>query len=207
MSGENSLRAFIAVEIGPEVRRQLAALQARLKASGADVRWVRPEGIHLTLRFLGDIRPADIGRLAGVMAEAVAEQAPVELTAAGWGVFPDPQRPRVIWVGLPGADEKLSKAAAALEEKLIAAGFGPADKPWKPHLTLGRVQSPRGREPLLRALAGEGEKEYGRFLADRLILFQSRLERGGAVYTVLQEVPFAPAGERAGVRNKGEGNG
>jgi len=191
---ETSLRAFIAVDIGPEVRKSLGELQERLKRTRADVRWVRPEGIHLTLRFLGNIQEADLAKLEPVLAAAVAGHAPAELSVAGWGTFPNPRRPRVIWVGLPGAEEKVGGVAEALEKNLIAAGLGPADKPWKPHLTVGRVQSAKGVDALLKALAEEGDQVYGRIRADRLTLFQSRLQRGGAVYTVLKEVPFASTG-------------
>jgi len=190
MNPETGIRAFLAVDIGPEVRENLRRLQEQLKRSQADVRWVRPEGIHLTLRFLGNILDADLQKLEPVMAAAAAAQAPIELTVAGWGMFPNPQRPRVLWVGLPQGREKLSQVAETLERGLIQAGFGPEDRPWKPHLTLGRFQSPRNLETLTKALAKAGERVYGRIQADRLTLFQSQLQRGGAVYTVLRESAF-----------------
>jgi len=190
MAPEATIRTFLAVDIGPEVRENLRQLQERLQRSRADVRWVRPEGIHLTLRFLGNIPESDIPKLEPVMAAAAAGQAPVELTVAGWGMFPSQKRPRVLWVGLPEAREKLIQVAEALERGLIEAGFGPEDRPWKPHLTLGRFKSLRGLEQLLKALEKEGEKVYDRFQADRLTLFQSRLQRSGAVYTALRESRF-----------------
>ena len=194
MTEETSIRAFIAVEIGQPVRKSLGELQERLKRARADVRWVRPEGIHLTLRFLGNISEGEVARLEPVLAATAAGQAATELVVSGWGTFPNPRRPRVVWVGLPEAEEKLGGVAEALEKNLIGAGFGPADKPWKPHLTLGRVQSSKGMDALLKALAEEGARDYGRIPADRLTLFQSRLQRGGAVYTVLKEVHFAATG-------------
>lgn len=190
MNQAAGLRAFLAVDIGAEVRENLRRLQERLKRSQADARWVRPESIHLTLRFLGDILEADLPKLEPVMAAASAGQPPVELTVAGWGMFPNPKRPRVLWVGLPQGREKLSQVAEALERGLLAAGFGPEDRPWKPHLTLARFQSPRNLESLSKILAKEGEQVYGRIQADRLTLFQSRLQRGGAIYTVLRESAF-----------------
>jgi 2'-5' RNA ligase len=190
MTPEATIRTFLAVDIGPEVRENLSRLQEQLKRSQADVRWVRPQGIHLTLRFLGNILDADVLKLEPVMAAAAAGQAPIVLTVSGWGMFPSQKRPRVLWVGIPQGREKLAPLAEVLERGLIEAGFGPEDRPWKPHLTLGRFQSPRNLEPLLKALAKEGEPVYGRIQADRLTLFQSQLQRGGAVYTVLRESQF-----------------
>ena len=133
---------------------------------------------------------SDIPKLEPVMAAAAAGQAPIVLTVAGWGMFPSQSRPRVLWVGLPQGREKLSQVAEVLERGLIEAGFGPEDRPWKPHLTLGRFKSLRGLPQLLKALAKEGEQVYGRIQADRLTLFQSQLQRSGAVYTALRESQF-----------------
>jgi RNA 2',3'-cyclic 3'-phosphodiesterase len=190
MAPEATIRAFLAVDIGPEVRENLRRLQERLQRSQADVRWVRPESIHLTLRFLGNVPAVDLEKLAPVMAVAAAGQAPVELTVSGWGMFPNQSRPRVLWVGLPQGREKLGQVAEELERGMIEAGFGPEDRPWKPHLTLGRFKSLRGLDQLSKALAKEGEQVYGRIQADRLTLFQSQLQRSGAVYTALRESRF-----------------
>ena len=190
MSPEATLRTFLAVDIGPEVRENLRRLQEQLQRSQADVRWVRPESIHLTLRFLGEIPASDLEKLEPVMAAAVSGQAAVEISVAGWGMFPSPKRPRVLWVGIPQGREKLAPMAEALERGLIQAGFGPEDRPWKPHLTLGRFRSPRNLESLSKALAKAGEQVYGRIQADRLTLFQSQLRPGGAVYTALRESQF-----------------
>jgi 2'-5' RNA ligase len=187
---EKNIRSFIALDIGKDVRANLDKLQARLKSCPAEVKWVRAGAIHCTLRFLGSISPDKIGLAHQAMIEACSGQTSFLVEVRGLGMFPNPRRPRVIWAGLEGGKEQLAGLFQALEKSLVARGFGPADRPFQPHLTLGRVKSPRGIDALLKIMEPEQGKLYGTFQAERLTLFKSQLHPGGAIYSVLQETPF-----------------
>lgn len=192
--GEDSgagLRAFIACGIAEAVRDRLRELHGRLCRLEASVKWVRPESMHLTLRFLGNIGPEQVDLVDEALAGAVAGIRPVSIEVRGFGLFPSEKRPRVIWLGLSRGGPELAALFERLERELIARGFGPADKPFSPHLTLGRVKSPRGLERTLEALAREAEQGFGGFVADRVTLFQSRLRPEGALYTPLRERSLA----------------
>ena len=141
----STLRAFIAVELpGPvkdalgEVIRELAGRVPR----GA-VRWVRPEQMHLTLRFLGDTAIDQLPAIHSVMDDIVRGNPPFALRLATVGCFPNPRRPRVIWIGLAGDDARLHTLKAALDERLAPLGWPPEGKPFRAHLTLGRVKDER----------------------------------------------------------------
>ena len=182
-----SVRAFIAAEISEEVRAGLGELLVRLKRTEAGVSWSRPGSIHLTLRFLGNILEDQIEAADAAMAEALMGVAPVAVAVGGWGTFPPNKRPRVLWVGLTQGAPELAAVFERLEAALQARGFGPADKPFSPHLTLGRVKSGQGLPRVLKIMESVGTRSFGAFTADRLVLFQSELNPAGAVYTRLRE--------------------
>ena len=190
-----SLRAFAALELPPELQQQLARLQDDLKAAvpPRSVRWVRVEGIHLTLKFYGDV---DSDRLAAVRAgleRAAAGSAPMELSVQGTGVFPNAARPSVVWAGVTGELERLRRLQAAVEAEAIALGFKPEDRPYAPHLTLGRVNpgGPGAARELMAALASAREKRLGTFRPTQLSLMNSELRAGGSVYKQLSATPLA----------------
>lgn len=189
-SRAQSIRAFIAVEISEEARAALAELSARLKRTEAGVSWTRPGSIHLTLRFLGDIAPDQVDPVAAAMAEACHGLAPIAVELGGWGTFPPGKRPRVIWIGLKQGAPSLAALFVRLEAALVASGFGPADKPFSPHLTLGRVKSGHHLASALKVMEAHADRSFGAFTADRLVLFQSELNPSGAVYTRLRESPL-----------------
>jgi RNA 2',3'-cyclic 3'-phosphodiesterase len=185
-----SVRAFIAAEISAETRAALGDLIARLKRTEAGVSWSRPGSIHLTLRFLGDIESDQVDEAAAAMTEAVTGLAPIAVEVGGWGTFPENRRPRVIWVGLRKGAPELATVFVRLETALAAHGFGPADKPFSPHLTLGRVKSGHGLSLALKIMETAGDQSFGAFPVDRLILLRSELNRSGAIYTKLREAPL-----------------
>jgi len=181
------IRAFIAAEISDQVRSGLGDLLTRLKRTDSGVRWVRPAAIHLTLRFLGNVGEDQVDRIAEAMALAVSRSSPIEVEVGGWGTFPEGRRPRVIWVGLKKGGPELGEVFDRLEEELVSAGLGPADKRFSPHLTLGRVKSGKGMGRTRRIMENNGDGPFGAYRVDRLVLFQSQLNPSGAVYTRLAE--------------------
>ncbi len=180
------IRSFIAIEIPDLLRAKMAEIQREVKRTGADVKWVRPEGIHLTLKFLGSIQPEEVEKIARTTAPIVANWVPFTLRVHGLGCFPSPRNPRVIWMGIDRGVESVLSLQQAIENGAAAEGFPPEDRPFKAHLTIGRVRSPKGRSTLIESLARYGDAEIGTFAASEVCLFKSELKPSGAVYTKLR---------------------
>jgi len=192
MTAERTIRAFLALDPPEEILREIGRIQDRLrKLIHGDLRWVRPEGIHLTLKFFGDVSENAVVKISAVAGQAAAPVGSFELAIGGTGVFPDPSRPRIIWLGMNGDVARLATFQRGLERALGEIGFPPAERPFRPHLTLGRIKSPKGLIGLAEALEKEKAVTTERFTASGLILFQSDLTPRGAVYTRLAGYPFA----------------
>ncbi|MCU0304772.1 MAG: RNA 2',3'-cyclic phosphodiesterase [Thermoanaerobaculales bacterium] len=188
MSGPGAHRAFVALDLPPETRELIRREQERLRRELPRARWTRPEGQHLTLKFLGDTPKAVVAELAAALAAAAAGRSPVVVTLGGSGFFPGPQRPRVAWVGgrAPGAGE----LAAAVDDAAVAIGLAAERRPWSLHLTQARLDRPWPPAAVERFL------EWGRgfsapsFACAEVVVFASELRPGGAVYTALERVPL-----------------
>ena len=137
----STIRTFIALELPPSIISLLVNVQKNLQSMGVRAKWVRPQNIHLTLKFLGNINPGDIDKVGGAMADAVAEFEALNLVAEGIGVFPGINRPRVIWVGLKGQVQLLFAMQRLLEDNLATLGYKKEKRPFKGHLTLGRFRN------------------------------------------------------------------
>jgi 2'-5' RNA ligase len=177
-----TIRTFIAIEIPKTVISKIRELQDVIKAYGFKIRWVRAENIHLTLKFLGDI---EINEIAKAVSKAAEKYSPISLKAKGIGVFPGIKRPRVLWVGLSGQLEALVKLQQTLDENLIALGFSREERPFKGHLTMGRIKDKIDVKKLGDALMAFRRFESETFTADQIILYKSELTPSGAVYTGL----------------------
>lgn len=185
---DSQIRTFVAIDISDEVRGNLKKLSADLKSRVRDVRWVRVEGIHLTLKFLGYVSEKVIPSLKEVMREA-AQMAPFEMEVKGLGAFPNSRRPRVIWVGVEEPTGALLELAKRIEQGMKPLGFAPEDRPFNAHLTLGRVMKDGKPDNELEGLVErERERPLGFVKADEIILFRSDLKPDGAVYTKLETV-------------------
>ena len=194
------LRLFTAVELPPGVRQQLAELIAALSADlpRGSVRWVRPEGIHLTLKFYGEVSGDKLPGLQAVVTGAAAGVRPLALEMSGLGVFPNLSRPRVIWAGLAGELDRLKALQRAVEAASRPLGFEPEARGFTPHLTLGRVEPgwrPADRLSLEAAFARLGPGVRGAFAAGTLALMRSDLRPGGAVYTPQLAVKLVGGGD------------
>ena len=185
------IRTFIAIELPERTVERLAAIQEELKQSRARVRWVKPGSIHLTLKFLGNVHPEQVDDIAATAARVVRDEQPLTLCAGGLGAFPSQRKPRVIWVGLQGQVERLGRIQARLEKALQPLGFAPGKRPFRPHLTLGRIKDRRGLQNLVDALASLDVPEFNSFDADEIILYKSDLRPTGAIYTKLHRMPLA----------------
>ena len=184
-----TVRAFIAVDMGGEIREKLDGLQRNLKKVHANVRWVKPQNMHLTLAFLGDLPVEKITPLQTALGGAFQGLEPFELDVAGTGFFGRPNHPSVIWAGIaecPSLMELQRKAVGALHVAEIEFD----NRPFSPHLTLGRVKAPHHTESLLGMLEKGKTATFGRTWIDSAELIRSKLSPKGAEYTVLHRVPL-----------------
>ena len=179
------IRAFIAVEINDAIREGLTVIQDELNAAGGHVSWVKPQNIHCTLVFLGDIFQPEVAAVANTLSDAATGCKPFEIEISGLGFFGSPRSPRIIWAGMAGAVTPLVKLQNALVTAVLAAGLKPDLKPFNPHLTIGRVRSKRNAAALLHALEKNRDKAFGVMAVSQLVLMESRLASTGPVYSSL----------------------
>jgi len=184
------IRSFIAIEVPQSLLARMGELQRELRRMEAGVNWVRPEGMHLTLKFLGSISAEEVEKIARAIAPVVAAWNPFELSIHGLGCFPSSRNPRVIWVGIDRGGEEASSLQKVIEDKAAEVGFPPEGRPFKPHLTLGRVRTPIGRSAFIQVMEKHKDVEIGSFQAREVYLFKSELKASGAVYTKLQTFPM-----------------
>jgi 2'-5' RNA ligase len=185
-----TFRAFIAIDLPESVKSFLSEAQAALKLYGFRIKWVRPQNIHLTLKFLGNTATADTDKITEAMNLAARNCPIVSLTAKGIGVFPNVRRPRVIWAGLNGQLETLANLQQALDTHLADLGFARDTRAFKSHLTLGRVKGKIASERMKAAIDKLKEFESESFETDQITLFKSELRPTGAVYTKVHRVNF-----------------
>ncbi len=182
------MRLFIAIEIPEDVKRGIAAIQERLRKSGADAAWTRPEGIHLTLKFLGEVAEAKIPDIKAAMSGAVQGTANFRLEVEGAGAFPNSKSPRVLWLGIRGGVERVAALHAAMEEAMVKLEFAPEDRAFSPHLTLARIKYLRPRFSWQQAIEGIRDVKLGGIEVAAVSLMKSELKPSGAVYTEVGRV-------------------
>ena len=182
------IRSFLAIELPMTILKKIGRVQEDLKSSHADVRWVSPENIHLTLKFFGNIDESRIEPIVKSIEGSIQTTSAFTLQVKSIGSFPYVKNPRVIWVGLVDENQVLLPFQKALETELEKIGVEPELRPFQAHLTLGRVKSSRGRGELITRMERYKEEEFGDFRVDRVILFRSDLKPTGPIYTALREV-------------------
>lgn len=188
----STLRTFVAIELDDELRMNLGRLQDRLRAQvgSRTVRWVRPEGIHLTLKFLGDTPSAKVGEVQAALERAAAGMPRFTVTMGGLGCFPNTRRPRVVWVGLQEVTGTLARLRDAVEAEVSPLGFPAERRQFRPHLTLGRVQrraTAAEVRDIGRAVASSPTGTVDEMTVCSVAYIKSDLRPTGAVYTILSE--------------------
>jgi RNA 2',3'-cyclic 3'-phosphodiesterase len=184
------MRLFLGVFPPADVQRAAHACIEALRRPGDGVSWVKPDNLHYTLRFLGELGEDGARRAAEAATEAASNAKEFTAALGGPGAFPDPRRARVIWIGMSEGGEALVSLARDLDRALAKRGFGKADKPFTAHLTLGRVREP-GRD-WTEALAGPRPADpAARFTVDRICVVESRLDPRGSIYTVRARAALA----------------
>ncbi|MDY0039011.1 MAG: RNA 2',3'-cyclic phosphodiesterase [Desulforhabdus sp.] len=179
------LRTFIAIDVPTPVKSELDRLEKELKRSGADVSWVSPERVHLTLKFLGNVAEESIAEIKQALQQVAASSAPFRLQPASCGAFPSLKRMRVVWAGLRGDDGALRTLQKRVEAALVPLGFQPEERPFRAHLTLGRVKGRRHLNLLQEALLARQDFQAEAFDVTELVLYKSDLRSGGSLYTPL----------------------
>jgi 2'-5' RNA ligase len=181
------MRAFIAIDLPVTIRAALDAAQQDFRDACRDARWTRPEGIHLTLKFLGEISDAQTKLVVEALAR-IGPFEPLSVEVRGFGFFPQAQRPRVFWAGVE-APPALAELAARVENHMEKIGFAREDRAFSPHLTLARFQVPRAQSALEAAVAARASTSLGKFEASDFFLFESKLSPQGAQYRKVMRFP------------------
>lgn len=187
-------RLFVAVALPPETCAEVADLVDRVRALVGDerpgVRWVRLDGLHLTLRFLGATTPERLAAVEAAVRSGARVSGPIPIALRGAGAFPSPAHPRVLWLRVTEGADTLGDVAAALESDMVAAGWPAEGRPFQPHLSVARADGVRSGPRAAAALTALAEGFEAGWTADRLTLFESHVGGGPAKYEPLLEVPL-----------------
>lgn len=191
------MRAFIAIELPPEIKDFLAGLEKQLKSTSADVKWVEPANIHLTLKFLGEIDDIKYSQVKGIIEYAVKDKAIFNLRLHSLGAFPRISLPRVIWVGIDKGEVQTKEIAQILEEKTREIGIPAEERDFSSHITIGRVRSGLNKEKLIQRLqelqANPLKTENLEFPVTKITLLKSTLSPKGPIYEILKEASLKAA--------------
>jgi len=189
-----NLRLFLAIDIPSEIREELTKIQNHFKSLSLSASWVRPDNIHLTLKFLGNTEPEKIPQIVETMNTCVGSIAPFSLSLTEVGGFPNLNQPRVLWVGLADSQGFLVSAQKNIDQNLSRLGYDADNKPFFPHLTLARIKSPKGRQGIKEKIASLNMDETKPFCISSIKLYKSDLTPRGAIYTSLHEFNINPSG-------------
>ncbi|MEA3329041.1 MAG: RNA 2',3'-cyclic phosphodiesterase [Candidatus Omnitrophota bacterium] len=185
------MRAFIAIEIPRDVKSELSQIIDTLRSSQADVKWVKPQDVHLTLKFLGNIDQSRLKEIQNILDRVAKTENSFEMSMEDLSAFPNPSFPRVIWTGLKQGSQNTLDLAKKIECELAKIGFAKEKRPFHPHLTLGRLRSPKNRDKLSVLLSSTTFKSQSRIKVTHLNLIQSTLTPTGSIYTPLYQTALS----------------
>ena len=181
------LRCFISLELPEELKKNIYGYIEKLKAAGADVKWIPPENLHLTLKFLGDTTEELLKSINERLISLSKSHDRFSLQISGAGVFPNIKYPRVIWLGVRDSEE-IIKLQHDIDESMAGLGFEKDDKQFTPHLTVGRMKSLKNMGLLIKELATLKETDFGKIEVINIALMKSELKPGGAEHFKLNEI-------------------
>jgi 2'-5' RNA ligase len=188
---KDSIRTFVCIEVPRPIKERIESLQRSLKKNEAQVSWVKPANIHLTIKFLGDVSASRIEAVRHGVERAAASVSEFEIEAGSAGCFPSPRSPRVLWVGLGSLPESLKRLHANIEDELAREGFPREQKRFSPHLTIGRVRSPHNATLVAEDLIATGFEPEA-FRATEVIVMRSLMNPSGSVYTPQAIIKLGP---------------
>ena len=183
------MRAFIALELSDEIKFELSRLEKELKKIDADIKWIKPENTHLTLKFLGDVDEPKAEEIKSCLDKISTSVKPFEMSLFKLGAFPSMDRMRVIWVGTDKGCSEVEKLALLVEEAIEKLGFFREDRPFNAHLTLGRVKSAKNKEALKKKLLTLAVKPVSCAIKS-IVLFRSTLHSSGPIHTPIHKTDF-----------------
>jgi RNA 2',3'-cyclic 3'-phosphodiesterase len=183
------VRTFIGIDPGKTIRDRIVALQESLARSGSEVKWVEPDNLHVTLLFLGEVDLLDVPPLCQAVTAATAQHSAFAMSIETAGCFPNPRRPRILWVGVGEGAQEVVALHNSLEPPLLELGcYRREERQYTPHVTLGRVKSDRPTDKLAMALAKRAGWKGGETMVREIHVLSSELTRQGPVYSVLSRV-------------------
>ncbi len=183
----SKIRTFVCIPVPLSVKEAVGSFIKELKSCGGDIKWVSPDNLHLTLKFLGDVEESIISEIASCTAEAAASFSPFTVEIGGAGAFPGMKRPRVLWIGITRSSDKLKNLAAAIDQSLAGIGFEKDKRPFSGHVTIGRVRSLKRIEHVAELMIKSGF-EPQLFNADAVHVMRSVLTPRGPIYSVLNTI-------------------
>ena len=195
MSTTGTFRTFVCIELPETVQALLAKFQDSLKRLGADVSWVKPSNIHLTLKFLGEVSEPMLATLSSIVEKAAISTVPFELQVNGAGFFPNLRAPRVLWVAIKPVPQQLQDLQVWIDVELFKLGIAREDRKFSPHLTVGRVKSPRNLQTLVDAMHNL-DVVSEKFTAREITVMRSELKSTGAHYMPIKVFPLLGKAEQ-----------
>jgi len=178
----------VALDLPREIRDALQKPAEKLKPLAATARWSRPEALHVTLKFIGNVDASKLGAIRGALATVCSDE-PVEMRVRGMGFFPDERRPHVLWAGIE-ASPNLAPLAAAIEQRLEPLGIPREERKFSPHLTLARLKDSRRVQELVSAVAEMKSRDFGSTIETQFHLFESHTKPSGAEYKKIESYAF-----------------
>lgn len=187
----NKIRAFIAVELEPALKDRISEIQSELKKTDADIKWVNPNNIHLTLKFLGYVEEKKLEEIKHAIEKIAKDFLNFSIETSQIGIFPEKGTPRVIWIGIKKGKEILTKIAFELKEEIAKLGIPKEDRPFQSHATIGRIKSSKNKDKLISKINEINQTIKPQVQdASEIILFQSTLSPLGPTYTKLYKANF-----------------
>jgi len=181
------MRLFIAVNLEEELKKRIVPLEEELKKTGADVKWVEVKNLHLTLKFLGEVEEKKVTQIEQIITSTLVNFPSFEMRLSGFGVFPNLNYPRVVWIGIEEGKEQLKVLSEKVESSLIPLGFPKEKRPFTAHLTVGRVRSAKNKNQLISIIEEKKNIEIGKQRVEKIYLMQSFLKPTGPIYVPLKE--------------------
>jgi 2'-5' RNA ligase len=186
------LRTFVGVDITPVIRERAVALQQNLSKTGAQVKWVEPENLHVTLLFLGEVEDREVPNVCRAISEETQKHSSFPMTVETVGCFPNPRRPRILWIGVGQGAQELCSLHDALEAPLLNLGcYRREERKYTPHITIGRVRGDRPANDLSVALAKQASWHGGQSDVREILVLSSELTPQGPVYTIMSRAKLA----------------
>ena len=179
------IRSFVAIEISQNIKRNLGEIISKLSGANADVKWVRPANMHITLKFLGSVEEGDILEICNVIKDAVVDVEPFDLEIGGLGAFPDIKKPKVVFVNIVDQSKTLLTLYERVEERLAYFGIKRESRKFTPHLTIGRVRSQKNLKTLFGLIENNKKVSAGGLLVESIDLMMSELLPAGPEYSKL----------------------